>query len=432
MQEIYQRGPIACGIAATPELHNYQGGIFEDKTGATDINHDISIVGFGVENGTKYWVVRNSWGSSWGESGFVRVIRGTNNIMIESDCAWATPVDTWTSGEKHITTAEEKNDPRNDKDDKNGPYPDDSTPVTKSFLNEQPVHHLGCSVKKTDLLLKEVKTGPMAWDVINQKDLPANFDWRNVNGTNYASWTFNQHIPIYCGSCWAQAATASLADRFNILVGDHNPTPVALNPQMIVNCQAGGSCNGGDPVGVYEYAYLNGLPDSTCVVYEAKNLDRKCTDMDICKDCKGPAPAADKDGQENCWAVTNYKRYYASDYYSFSGAEKMKAEIFKNGPISCGIDATDKMHNYAGGIYSEAKAFPMINHIISVAGWGLDEETNTEYWIVRNSWGTYWGEKGWMRIKMHSDNLAIETDCNAAIPSFTKPSGGAPQKEFIQ
>lgn len=153
--------------------------------------------------------------------------------------------------------------------------------------------------------------------------------------------------------------------------------------------------------------------------------------MDICKDCKGPAPPEGDDGQSNCWAVENYKHYYASDYYSFSGAEKMKAEIFKNGPISCGIDATDKMHVYAGGIFSEKNDFPMINHIISVIGWGLDEETNTEFWIVRNSWGTYWGEMGFMRIKMHEDNLAIETDCNAAIPSFTKPNTPEPQS-FIQ
>lgn len=232
MQEIYQRGPIACGIAVPPTLHNYTSGVFEDKTGAMEITHDISIVGYGVDNGTKYWVVRNSWGSSWGESGFVRVIRGINNINIESDCAWATPEDTWTKGEKHATTEEEKNDPRNKKDSANGPYPESESAV--SFLKE--AHHMGCSVKKTDFLVKEVKNGPMAWDIVDAKTLPANFDWRNVNGTNYASWTFNQHIPVYCGSCWAQAATASLADRFNILKKDVNPTPVALNPQMIVNC----------------------------------------------------------------------------------------------------------------------------------------------------------------------------------------------------
>lgn len=270
----------------------------------------------------------------------------------------------------------------------------------------------------------------MAWDVVQDDQLPANFDWRNNNGVNFATWNVNQHIPIYCGSCWAQAATASLADRFNIHFPNHSPSAIALNPQMIVNCQAGGSCNGGDPVGVYHYAYSHGIPDSSCVQYVAANLQGKCAPEDICKDCHGPAPDADKDGQENCWAVTNYKKYYVSDYYSFSGARKMKAEIFKNGPISCGIDATDKLHVYSGGIFSEKKAMPIINHIISVIGWGYDEATKTEFWIARNSWGTYWGEQGMFRIEMHQNNLAIETDCNAGIPTFTKASFGA--EEFIQ
>ena len=75
---------------------NYTGGIFEDKTGEKDIDHEVSVVGWGVENGTKYWLVRNSWGSYWGESGFFRVVRGVDNIAIEEECAWATPVDTWT------------------------------------------------------------------------------------------------------------------------------------------------------------------------------------------------------------------------------------------------------------------------------------------------------------------------------------------------
>jgi cathepsin X len=96
MQEIYQRGPLACGIAVPDSLENYTSGIYHDTTGDQDICHDVSIVGYGVENGTKYWLVRNSWGAHWGENGFFRVIRGINNIAIESDCSWATPKDTWT------------------------------------------------------------------------------------------------------------------------------------------------------------------------------------------------------------------------------------------------------------------------------------------------------------------------------------------------
>merc|ERR1719454_1311014 len=108
MQEIYQRGPIACGVAVPDALENYTSGIFNDTTGDTQIVHDISVVGFGVENGVKYWTVRNSWGTHFGESGFVRVIRGTNNIAIETDCAWATVKDTWTEDKRHTLTLAEK------------------------------------------------------------------------------------------------------------------------------------------------------------------------------------------------------------------------------------------------------------------------------------------------------------------------------------
>jgi len=125
MQEIYQRGPIACGIAVPAALENYTGGIFHDTTGDMNIVHDISVVGYGVENGTKYWVVRNSWGSHFGESGFFRVVRGINNIGIEGQCAWAVPRDTWSKPWIHETTEAEKNDPENDVS--NGPYPDASS-----------------------------------------------------------------------------------------------------------------------------------------------------------------------------------------------------------------------------------------------------------------------------------------------------------------
>jgi cathepsin X len=101
MQEVYQRGPVACGVSVTDALENYTSGIFIDDTGRTENDHEVSIVGWGEEDGQKYWKIRNSWGSHWGEQGFFKLIRGVNNLNIESNCTWATPVDTWTEGLRH-------------------------------------------------------------------------------------------------------------------------------------------------------------------------------------------------------------------------------------------------------------------------------------------------------------------------------------------
>ena len=105
INEIYTRGPITCSVAVTQELQNYTGGIFEDKTGRTNDDHVVVINGWGEEDGKKYWIIRNSWGSYWGEGGNFKLIRGVNNLGIESDCQWAVPKDTWTTDERNKTKA---------------------------------------------------------------------------------------------------------------------------------------------------------------------------------------------------------------------------------------------------------------------------------------------------------------------------------------
>lgn len=78
----------------------------------------------------------------------------------------------------------------------------------------------------------------------------------------------------------------------------------------------------------------------------------------------------------------------------------MKAEIAAYGPISCSYEETDKMVDVykPGMIYSEKKAKIETNHIIAVVGYGYDDESKREYWIARNSIGTWWGDNGFFKM----------------------------------
>jgi len=258
-------------------------------------------------------------------------------------------------------------------------------------------------------VIKEHIISPLPHTYLKPSDVPSSWDWRNVSGVSYVTISRNQHIPQYCGSCWAHAATVALNDRISILRKGAWPE-VIVSPQHLINCDGGGTCNGGSQGETYAWIHKNGIVEESCQPYQAKN-GLPCTPY--CKTYWGPNKAVQE--------VKNYTLWKVSEYGSVSGEEKMKAEIYARGPIACSIDATSKLEAYTGGIFEENELLPIPNHVVSVVGWGT--ENGVDYWIARNSWGTYWGEGGWFRIVRGSvfKNLAIESGCNWAVPII--PSG---------
>ena len=75
-----QYGPVSIGIDATKaSFQLYSSGIYDEPhCNIFMIDHGVGLVGYGKEDDTAYWIVRNSWGTSWGENGYIRMIRGTN------------------------------------------------------------------------------------------------------------------------------------------------------------------------------------------------------------------------------------------------------------------------------------------------------------------------------------------------------------------
>jgi cathepsin L len=76
-------GPISVTIdASLPSFKSYSSGVyFMDSCGAAGFNHGVTVVGYGTdeETGLDYYLVKNSWGSSWGENGYIRMARNKNN-----------------------------------------------------------------------------------------------------------------------------------------------------------------------------------------------------------------------------------------------------------------------------------------------------------------------------------------------------------------
>jgi len=91
-----------------------------------------------------------------------------------------------------------------------------------------------------------------------------------------------------------------------------------------------------------------------------------------------------------------YKKYKANNFYSMSGAQEAMEEIFKNGPIETGFTVYEDFISYKSGVYRHTTGGFLGGHAVKIVGFG--EENNEKYWIVANSWGEDWGEKGFFRI----------------------------------
>ena len=83
------KNPVVIGIEAdTYYFQSYSSGILTSELCGTTIDHAVEIVGFGIDNGIKYWTVRNSWGEDWGENGYFRILR-TDSTNDEGICGLA-------------------------------------------------------------------------------------------------------------------------------------------------------------------------------------------------------------------------------------------------------------------------------------------------------------------------------------------------------
>lgn len=205
--------------------------------------------------------------------------------------------------------------------------------------------------------------------------LPTSFDWRN--STPPVITPVNNQLQ--CGSCWAESATETV-ESYWALSG--NPL-IQLSVQQSVDCcsQAYG-CMGGWPSWAYESLIAEGGVESA-EEYPYEGINERCR-----------FNRSDIVATISNWAtVTNTKN------------ETLMTEwVAVNGPLSVCVDASSWMDYTTGIIWHGCGNW--INHCVQIVGYGVSRR-GIPYWTVRNSWGTDWGEDGYLKVYRGNDTCAI-------------------------
>jgi len=212
--------------------------------------------------------------------------------------------------------------------------------------------------------------------------LPAQWDWRLQNGVT------GVRDQGACGSCWAFGTIASFE---SLLLIRQNLT-TDLSEQNLVSCNTQDwGCDGG--------WWAHDMLVSPGAVLEA---DFPYVASDV--PCAGPY---DYPYQLSGWA-------YVDGDDQVPTVDKMKQAIYEYGPVCAAVYVGNAFQSYTsgvfdkdetpgGGLFCGCEPPPKVNHAIFLVGWDDSKQT----WILKNSWGTGWGESGCMRIKYGTSNVGF-------------------------
>jgi C1A family cysteine protease len=188
----------------------------------------------------------------------------------------------------------------------------------------------------------------------------------------------------FCGSCWAFSVIGAYEGSQSL----QNGQALDLAEQQLVNCvpphplSNGDNCRGNMPATALDWMSGNGAPFEPAMPYKASMAS-----------CNSGADRSDT--RLSGWGFVN-----ADDPDNIPSDELIKQAIAAHGPISATVYVTDAFQNYTGGVFDEdAQGHP--NHAIDIVGW----DDARKAWHVRNSWGTSWGEDGYIWVKYGSNSI---------------------------
>lgn len=222
--------------------------------------------------------------------------------------------------------------------------------------------------------VKRNSSNLMSFDEAEVQRLPKTVDWRKKG---MVSSIKNQGS---CGSCWAFSSAGALEGQLAKQTGQM----VDLSPQNLVDCvKENSGCGGGYMTNAFRYVQENdGIDSEEAYPYVGEDQPCRYNSSGMAAQCKG------------------YKEVPVGNEHALAVA------VWKVGPVSVGIDAMQSSFQfYQKGVYYDPNCNKDdINHAVLAVGFGVTVK-GKKFWIVKNSWGEDWGNKGYILMARNRDNL---------------------------
>uniref|UniRef100_A0AC35GN82 VWFA domain-containing protein n=1 Tax=Panagrolaimus sp. PS1159 TaxID=55785 RepID=A0AC35GN82_9BILA len=239
-------------------------------------------------------------------------------------------------------------------------------------------------------LLSDEFVSPQNVQTINEEDANTHGDW----------WQNEYRRSRSCGSCWAFANVAAVEAHYAI---KNNGAMIGLSEQELVDCETiSHGCNGGYPDVAFDYIRQKGLHSRTNYPYTGYTNGHGC--------------------QAN---MTGTKIKIADYFYILPNNEtEVRNFLFNKGPAVMIFVFPYSLQYYVSGIFSltwdECLSQRNGRHAMTIIGYG--EENGKKYWIAKNSWGSWWGENGFIRFERDIGFCGIVSNYYLLAPSFDAPT----------
>lgn len=188
-----------------------------------------------------------------------------------------------------------------------------------------------------------------------------------------------------CGSCWAVAAVGALEMHFEIetresIKGELSWDQVKDCSNNTRKCGGKGGCQGSTAELAYQYLSGTGGLAIHDVYRGNKNRDQQC---------KRTTPHV---------SISGYQKLPANKL------QPLMEAVSTLGPVVVSVDAS-LWNSYGSGVFDSCPRNAIVNHAVVLVGYGTDASANKDYWLIRNSWSKGWGEKGFIRVFRHGNDI---------------------------